>query len=44
MSPCMALGEALGVAAALAAKGGVVPRAVNAEAVRQTLIARGVKL
>ena len=34
----------IGVAAALAAKGGVVPRAVNAEAVRQTLIARGVKL
>ena len=30
--------------AALAAKGGIVPRAVKAESVRQALIARGVKL
>jgi len=44
MTPCMAMGEAAGVAAALAAKSGIVPRAVKAEAVRQALVARGVKL
>ena len=44
MTPCMAMGEAVGVAAALAAKGGTVPRAVKAEFVRQALIARGVSL
>ena len=44
MTPCMAMGEAVGVAAALAAKSGITPRAVKAEAVRQALIARGVKL
>ncbi len=44
MTPCMAMGEAVGVAAALAAKGGITPRAVKAEEVRQALIARGVSL
>ena len=44
MTPCMAMGEAVGVAAALAAKDGIVPREVKAEAVRQALAARGVSL
>ena len=44
MTPCMAMGEAVGVAAALAAKGGIAPREVKAEAVRQALAARGVSL
>ena len=44
MTPCMAMGEAVGVAAALAAKRGTTPRAVSAADVREVLIRRGVKL
>ena len=44
MTPCMAMGEAVGVAAALAAKRGVVPRDVTADAIRQVLSGRGVQL
>ena len=44
MTPCMAMGEAVGVAAALAAKRGITPRAVSAAEVREVLKQRGVKL
>ena len=44
MTPCMAMGEAVGVAAALAAKRGMTPRAVSAADVRGVLRQRGVKL
>ena len=41
MGPCMATGEAAGVAAALAVRGGVSPRQVDVDALRQTLRAEG---
>ncbi len=44
MTPCMAMGEAAGVAAALAAQKGVTPRQVPAAEVRAALVARGVDL
>ena len=44
MTPCMAMGEAVGVAAALAAKGGVTPRQIAAADVREVLKRRGVML
>ena len=44
MTPCMAMGEAVGVAAALAAKRGVVPRALAASEIRAELSRRGVQL
>ena len=44
MTPCMAMGEAVGVAAALAANRGTTPRAVSAAEVREVLKRRGVKL
>ena len=44
MTPCMAMGEAVGVAAALAAKGGVTPRQIAASDVRAELVRRGVRL
>ena len=42
MTPCMAMGEAVGVAAALAAKSGKTPRSVAAEEIRAVLKKRGV--
>ena len=44
MTPCMAMGEAAGVAAALAAKGDTMPRKVAAEDIRAVLRERGVRL
>jgi hypothetical protein len=44
MTPCMAMGEAVGVAAALAVKRGITPRDVSAAEVREVLKQRGVKL
>ena len=44
MTPCMAMGEAVGVAAALAASRGVAPRAVPAADIRAALRRRGVAL
>lgn len=44
MTVCMAMGEAAGVAAALAVKSGKTPREVGAEEVRRVLEARGVEL
>ena len=44
MTPCMAMGEAVGVAAALAVQRGTTPRAVRAADVREALKQRGVKL
>lgn len=44
MTPCMAMGEAVGVAAALAAGDGVPPRQIAAERIRGVLMARGVNL
>ena len=44
MTPCMAMGEAVGVAAALAVQRGTTPRAVSAADVREALKQRGVKL
>ena len=44
MTPCMAMGEAVGVAAALAASRGVAPRDVPAAAIRAALLRRGVAL
>ena len=44
MTPCMAMGEVVGVAAALAAKGGVTPRQIAASDVRAELVRRGVRL
>ena len=44
MTPCMAMGEAVGVAAALSAKRGIVPRALPASEIRHVLSERGVRL
>ena len=44
MPPCMAMGEAAGVAAALAASRGTTPRAVPAADIRAELVRRGVAL
>jgi len=44
MTPCMAMGEAAGVAAAIAAARGTSPRAVPASDIRAELIRRGVAL
>ena len=44
MTPCMAMGEAVGVAAALAAKQCATPREIAAADVRSELIRRGVHL
>ena len=44
MTPCMAMGEAVGVAASLAAKRGTTPRAISAADVREVLKQRGVRL
>jgi len=44
MTPCMAMGEAAGVAAALAAARGVAPREVAPADIRATLAKRGVAL
>ncbi len=44
MTVCMAMGEAAGVAAALAVGAGKTPRALGAAAVREALIRRGVEL
>lgn len=44
MTPCMAMGEAVGVAAALAVKDGVTPRQVKPADIRAVLAKRGVVL
>ena len=44
MTPCMAMGEAVGVAAALAVRGNKTPRQVAAADVRKVLADRGVEL
>ena len=44
MVPIMAIGEAAGAAAALAAKTGVVPRALDVKLLQKTLIAGGAEL
>ena len=44
MTPCMAMGEAVGVAAALAAEGNMSPRQIAAADVREMLEKRGVSL
>lgn len=44
MTPCMAMGEAVGVAAALAVRANCTPRKISAEAIRTVLAARGVAL
>ena len=44
MTPCMAIGEAAGLAAALATKSGRTPRQVPASEIRAALVARGVDL
>ena len=44
MTPCMAMGEAVGVAAALAVKREVTPRQVGASDIRKVLSERGVEL
>ena len=44
MTPCMAMGEAVGVAAALAAECGMEPRAVPVGDIRAVLLRRGVAL
>ncbi len=41
MPPCMAMGHAAGVAAALAAQGGTLPRSVEAADVRRILLEQG---
>jgi len=41
---CLACGQAAGTAAALAAKGGIVPSAIDTEALRETLREQGVLL
>ena len=43
-APCMAMGQAAGTAAALAAKSGTAPRALDMSAVRRELLADGVLL
>ena len=44
MSGCMILGQAAGAAAALSAKEGIVPRALEIRALQRTLIEQGVNL
>jgi hypothetical protein len=44
MSICMAMGQAVGIAAALCAAGGIAPRKLDAGAVQRALIARGADL
>ena len=44
MSICMAIGEASGVTAALAAKKGVNPREIDYKEVQKVLLDRGVNL
>lgn len=44
MTPCMAMGEAVGMAAALAAKSNRSPRQIPAAEVRKALVARGIDL
>ena len=44
MTPCMAMGEAVGVAAALAVKNGTTPRQIPAAEIRRILTDRGVEL
>ena len=44
MATCMAMGQAAGTAAALAAAGGVVPRAIGADAIRERLARDGALL
>lgn len=44
MTPCMAMGEAVGVAAALSVRGGKMPRQVAASEIRKILAERGVEL
>lgn len=41
MSPCMAIGEAAGVAAAMAARAGIGPRSVDVAELRETLTRNG---
>ena len=41
MATCMAMGQAAGTAAALAAAGGSVPRALDGRALRERLAADG---
>ena len=41
MPPCMAMGHAAGITAAIAALGGTVPRDVDAQDVRKRLLAEG---
>ena len=44
MTPCMAMGEAVGVAAALAVRSNRTPRQVSVAQIRRVLMARGVEL
>ena len=44
MSICMAMGEAVGIAAAISAKFGVKPRDISAKDIQKVLTVRGVKL
>jgi hypothetical protein len=44
MATCMAMGQAAGTAAALAAAAGDTPRAVDATALRERLVAAGALL
>ncbi len=44
MVPIMAIGQAAGVAAALAAQSNIAPRKLDARAVQRTLVAQGAEL
>jgi len=44
MAICMATGQAAGIAAALSLKEGVVPRQLDAQSIRNTLVDLGVAL
>lgn len=44
MPACMAMGEAVGTAAALSVQGGITPRAINVQRLRDTLSRQGVLL
>ena len=44
MAICMAMGEAVGVAAALSAQRGITPKNVPAEDIQAVLMKRGVQL
>ena len=44
MPPCMAMGQAVGVAAALAVKGGITPRNIDPTHLRKVLLENGVFL